>query len=134
MTIKEKFGLGTVPPPSAEDGHTSVPEEEKGPRELVETPIQRLTWHSFAMSTLVSMGGFIFGYDTGQISGIMEMKDFLQRFGELGKDGKYSFTNVRSGLIVGLVSFVFVLISSTLVCECKIVTKLTFHISYPLVL
>lgn len=48
------------------------------------------------------MGGFIFGYDTGQISGIVEMKNFKERFGS-GPDGDKSFSDVRSGLIVGLV-------------------------------
>ena len=33
------------------------------------------------------------------------MKDFLQRFGERQPDGTYAFSNVRSGLIVGLVSY-----------------------------
>lgn len=41
----------------------------------------------------------------GQISGFLEMKDFKQRFGQLQADGQsYAFGNVRSGLIVGLVS------------------------------
>ena len=52
------------------------------------------------MGTLVSMGGLIFGYDTGQISGFLDMNEFLNEFGQNGK-----FTNVRSGLIVGMVSF-----------------------------
>ena len=32
------------------------------------------------------------------------MDDFLRRFGEEQADGSYAFSNVRSGLIVGLVS------------------------------
>ena len=41
----------------------------------------------------------------GQISGFLAMKDFQQRFGQLQSDGTYAFSNVRSGLIVGLVIF-----------------------------
>ncbi|KAI9924278.1 hexose transporter hxt1 [Aspergillus wentii] len=48
--------------------------------EFVDTPIPLLTWRSFMMGIFVSMGGFLFGYDTGQISGFLEMKDFLQRY------------------------------------------------------
>lgn len=75
------------------------------PSELDYSPLPRLTGRSLAMGVLVSMGGLIFGYDTGQISGFLEMPDFLQRFGELQPDGvTYAFSNVRSGLIVALLS------------------------------
>ena len=40
----------------------------------------------------------------GQISGFLAMQNLLQRFGEPQPDGSYAFSNVRSGLIVGLVS------------------------------
>ncbi|KAF3397076.1 High-affinity fructose transporter ght6 [Talaromyces pinophilus] len=77
---------------------------EKGP-ELVNTPIPLLTWRSAVMGLFVSMGGFLFGYDTGQISGFLEMENFLSRFGQFNASkGKYEFTNVRSGLIVALLS------------------------------
>ncbi|KAH8691457.1 putative MFS monosaccharide transporter [Talaromyces proteolyticus] len=49
------------------------------------------------------MGGFIFGYSTGQISGFETMNDFKMRFAQ-HNDAGYYFTNVRSGLIVGLMS------------------------------
>jgi SP family sugar:H+ symporter-like MFS transporter len=50
------------------------------------------------------MGGFIFGYDTGQISGFLAMDVFKQMFGEKQADGSYYFSDVRSGLLVALVS------------------------------
>lgn len=69
-----------------------------------------ITGRTVVMAILVAMGGFIFGYDTGQISGFLEMPVFLQRFGQPTTDlatypTGYRFSNVRSGLIVGLVSF-----------------------------
>jgi sugar porter (SP) family MFS transporter len=50
------------------------------------------------------------GFDTGQISGFLEMPDFLERFHDLGdqpnKDlpNPYAFSNVRAGTIVALLS------------------------------
>ena len=74
---------------------------EKGPQ-LLDTKVPFLTWRSVLMGVFVSMGGFIFGYDTGQISGFLQMDDFLYMFGTWNGT-KYEFTNVRSGLITGLV-------------------------------
>lgn len=71
--------------------------------------VPRVTLRTVFMAILVAMGGFIFGYDTGQISGFLEMSVFLRRFGEAGpvtsaNPSGYHFSNVRSGLIVALVS------------------------------
>lgn len=92
-----KEAAGAPPAASA----TEV-ERASYPAGMVTTPIPRLTWRSAVMGVFVSMGGFLFGYDTGQISGILEMEDFKRRFGEPGRKD-YMFSNVRAGLIVALV-------------------------------
>ncbi|CAL1701815.1 unnamed protein product [Somion occarium] len=59
------------------------------------------------LAVLASMGGFIFGYDTGQISDILLMDDFLLRFAQCstpGDVGTCNFSIVREGLIVALLS------------------------------
>ncbi|KAF8882961.1 general substrate transporter [Infundibulicybe gibba] len=59
------------------------------------------------LAIVASMGGFIFGYDTGQISDILLMPDFLLRFAQCATPDDAStcgFSVVRSGLIVSLLS------------------------------
>ncbi|KAL5534954.1 hypothetical protein ACEPAF_3045 [Sanghuangporus sanghuang] len=58
---------------------------------------------SIVLALLASMGGFIFGYDTGQISDILLMDDFKQRFAECDR-GSCTFSDARSGIIVALLS------------------------------
>ncbi|KAL5360815.1 general substrate transporter [Aspergillus floccosus] len=72
--------------------------------DTVDTPVPFLTWRSFFLGAFVSIGGIIFGYDTGQISGFLEMDNFKRRFGQLQSDGTWKFSNVRSGLIVAMLS------------------------------
>ncbi|KAI0324563.1 general substrate transporter [Cubamyces sp. BRFM 1775] len=64
-------------------------------------------WIAIMLAVLASMGGFIFGYDTGQISDILLMPDFLVRFATCQTPGDAStckFSTVREGLIVALLS------------------------------
>ncbi|KAF8849309.1 hypothetical protein BDZ45DRAFT_708864 [Acephala macrosclerotiorum] len=92
--------------PVTGDVHRHIHSPEKGDHSMKAVPI---TLRTIIMAILVAMGGFIFGYDIGQISGFLEMNVFLQRFGQPTTDrvnnpSGYYFTNVRSGLIVGLLS------------------------------
>ncbi|KAJ5651278.1 uncharacterized protein N7484_005001 [Penicillium longicatenatum] len=78
---------------------------EKDDTMIDDSPVKYLTWRSFILGLCVSMGGFIFGYSTGQISGFTSMTDFKIRFAEYNAStGEYAFSNVRNGLIVGLLS------------------------------
>lgn len=85
----------------AANGETANIEAEKGPFDD-ESKVPFLTMRTFFMAVLVSFGGLCFGYDTGQISGFLEMDDFLGNFAD--QRNPLGFSNVRSGLIVGMVS------------------------------
>ncbi|KAJ5215441.1 uncharacterized protein N7498_001848 [Penicillium cinerascens] len=90
-----------APTPSRADSTTA----EKDNLTIDDSPVKYLTWRSFILGLCVSMGGFIFGYSTGQISGFTTMEDFKMRFAEYNAaTGEYAFSNVRNGLIVGLLS------------------------------
>ncbi|KXS93531.1 hypothetical protein AC578_943 [Pseudocercospora eumusae] len=61
-----------------------------------------LTIRTFLMTILVSMGGICFGYDTGQISGFLQMDDFRYQFADNRDTLELSPT--RTGLIVAMLS------------------------------
>ena len=82
-------------------GGTADVETEKGPFDD-ESKVPFLTTRTFFMAVLVSFGGICFGYDTGQISGFLEMDNFKENFAD--QSNPPAFSNVRSGLIVGMVS------------------------------
>ncbi|VEU22882.1 DEKNAAC103968 [Brettanomyces naardenensis] len=52
---------------------------------------------------LISFGAFIYGWDSGTISGIVNTPDYLSRFGQWSsKDKDYYLSEVRMGLIVSI--------------------------------
>ncbi|QLQ80705.1 hypothetical protein HG537_0E00580 [Torulaspora globosa] len=51
---------------------------------------------------MIAFGGFIFGWDTGTISGFVNLSDFLKRFGSKNHEGTYYLSKVRMGLIVSI--------------------------------
>ncbi|KAM0264309.1 hypothetical protein ACHAQJ_000799 [Trichoderma viride] len=62
----------------------------------------KVTVLACALGAVASIGGFIFGYVSGQISGFFLMEDYARRFGSLQSDGSYTFSAARQGTIVGL--------------------------------
>jgi SP family sugar:H+ symporter-like MFS transporter len=99
-------------PPAPQNGDMPTGTQSPASAELekanvdTSSPVKLFTPRIFAMIMIVSLGGLIFGYDTGQISGFLEMDDFLMRFGDQTdpETGKAAFSKVRSGTIVGLLS------------------------------
>merc|ERR1712230_194768 len=59
---------------------------------------------AIGLGVVTSIGGFLFGYDTGQISGMLLFEDFIQRFGQTQPDGTKAFDDIISSLIVSLMS------------------------------
>ncbi|SCV01770.1 LAME_0G18382g1_1 [Lachancea meyersii CBS 8951] len=51
---------------------------------------------------MVAFGGFVFGWDTGTISGFVQQTDFKRRFGQVNSQGEHYLSNVRTGLIVSI--------------------------------
>lgn len=90
-------------PPLTDISNESTDREKRGSF-ADESCVPWATWRSVLLGAFVSIGGIIFGYDTGQISGFLEMHNYKQRFAQLKPDGSYKFSNVRSGLIVSMVS------------------------------
>jgi SP family sugar:H+ symporter-like MFS transporter len=62
-------------------------------------PEGRIPFIAVLLGACASIGGFMFGYESGQISGFLAMPDFIERFGDNGE-----FSPVRQGTIVGLLA------------------------------
>lgn len=56
------------------------------------------------LAAVTSIGGFLFGYDIGQISGILLFSSFVDRFTQLQSDGTHQWQPIIQSLIVSLMS------------------------------
>ncbi|CAF3706369.1 unnamed protein product [Rotaria sordida] len=59
---------------------------------------------AIVVSAFAAFGGFLYGYDTGTIAGIIDMNYFLQTFGDRQSDGTYQLTSQNKSLIVSILS------------------------------
>lgn len=69
--------------------------------ELPKKPLSAYTTVSI-LCLMIAFGGFIFGWDTGTISGFVNLSDFVQRFGSKNSEGVYYLSKVRMGLIISI--------------------------------
>ncbi|KAH6647610.1 general substrate transporter [Truncatella angustata] len=56
------------------------------------------------LGAVTSLGGFLFGYDTGQISGMLLFTDFVDRFAQEQPDGTRAWVPIIQSLLVSLMS------------------------------
>ena len=97
------FGRSTTEDVAQKDASNLTTPAETPPRRdsrpEVEEPTGRVPAVAVILGAVASIGGFMFGYESGQISGFLAMSDFIDRFGENGE-----FSAVRQGTIVGLLA------------------------------
>ena len=62
-------------------------------------------FESILLGIITNIGGFLFGYDTGQISGILIFRDFKQRFSQFpDAEASQQWNANYKGLLVSLMS------------------------------
>lgn len=89
---------GSSTPPHGHNEKDNVAPHDNGDY----APVKILNFRVIIMGLLVSLGGFIFGWEGGAISGYTQMDNFRSRFGDVVDNGTLKLGNVRQGLMVGM--------------------------------
>ncbi|ROV91990.1 hypothetical protein VSDG_07616 [Cytospora chrysosperma] len=98
MSSPEAPASGNSTPPHGQTEKDHVAHQDDGEW----GPVKAFNLRVLFMGLLVSLGGFIFGWEGGAISGYTQMNDFKNRFGDARVDGALKLGNVRQGLMVGM--------------------------------
>ncbi|KAF9630113.1 putative hexose transporter protein [Lasiodiplodia theobromae] len=75
---------------------------------------------AWIMGAVASMGGFMFGYESGHISGIMAMSDFKKRFADQA-DG--TFGPARSVFFISLSAFFYIIGVIIEITSCRVLVQ-----------
>ncbi|RKL14244.1 hypothetical protein BFJ68_g6637 [Fusarium oxysporum] len=59
---------------------------------------------ALVLALITSLGGFLFGYDTGQISAMLLFRDYVDRFAQTDDDGTKYWVPAIQGILVSLMS------------------------------
>lgn len=59
---------------------------------------------AIVIAGFAAFGGFLYGYDTGYISGVKAMPFWLRSAGQLGPDGEYMITTGQDSLVTSILS------------------------------
>ncbi|KAH3661933.1 hypothetical protein OGAPHI_006112 [Ogataea philodendri] len=100
---KSDIGSVTPPPENIYEDHahdkTALPEDHPA----VSTGKSGMQYLGTGLlCSLIAFGGFVFGWDTGTISGFVNMPDFKNRFGQINGSGEHYLSNVRTGLMISI--------------------------------
>lgn len=103
QSADENYSSGVMTPASY-DTQEKGEESSVDQQNTVEIPAKPASAYILVslLCFMIAFGGFVFGWDTGTISGFVNMSDFKQRFGQVNSSGEHYLSNVRTGLIVSI--------------------------------
>ena len=109
MTPEENFKESDESRSIIEDTPKDESLDNKDTRSLEVNAVEALESKSYKdyiwitiLCFMIAFGGFVFGYDTGTISGFVNMTDFIDRFGQLNDNGERYLSNIRTGMIISI--------------------------------
>ena len=96
--------IGKLSHHSFEGENSTTPEQPQQPLDNPIVPDEPKTKYLGAafLCLLIAFGGFVFGWDTGTISGFVNMPVFINTFGQLNDQGVRYLSKARTGLMVSI--------------------------------